>query len=122
MTLTSGFGPEAAFTGKTALGQAHQDAELRFLDAALGKGGDARFNERLEQFPHPVPLHTRVGGEVHGVRGFRQLGNTLLEIGEALIRRHVQRRGAAHKLDAKLIGADSMAASETSERPSGVSS
>ena len=86
------------------------------------KEGTLRFNERLEQFPHPVPLHTRVGGEVHGVRGFRQLGNTLLEIGEALIRRHIQRRGAAHKLDAKLIGGGSMAANETSERPSGVSS
>ena len=58
----------------------------------------------------------------HGVRGFRQLGNTLLEIGEALIRGTfsavVQRTSSMPSSSA----ADSMAASETSERPSGVSS
>ena len=104
------------------MGQAHQDAELRFLDAALGEGRDARLDDRLKQFLHPVPLHAGVGGDVDRVRGPGERGEALAQVGEALVRLHVEGGGAAHEFDAEFLRASSMEARATSERPSGVSS
>ncbi len=67
--------------------------------------------ERLEQFPHPVPLHTRelvvryTASEVYA----SWENTTCLEISATQLGfgGHVQRRGTAHKLDASSSAADS---------------
>ena len=55
-----GFGPEAATGWKSCFGTGASRTPFGFVSSMplSDRGDSSTFNERLTQFPHPVPLHT----------------------------------------------------------------
>ena len=48
-------------------------------------------------------MHAGVGGDVDRVRGPGERGEALAQVGEALVRLHVEGGGAAHEFDAEFL-------------------